>query len=125
MSDIAFGELDPPPGRKVCVAASRRILFMDREGNVRSEVIPSTDRPEGGFGFLHVVDVEGDGVCEYRDTLPEDSAAALLDHSGRVLWSQGEEDHAQTQPSATSTRMARSSSRECHVEPGRAAPAGG
>jgi hypothetical protein len=99
--DIAVGELDGQPGPDVVVAGSFGARFYDLAGAERSTVHYrlemkqiklgpfSSDAPKTMLGDMQVIDIDGDGSCEYlgRGSL---DGAAVFDHGGEMLWSYGE-----------------------------------
>lgn len=92
VTDMAYGELDPAPGPEVGIAGTRGVFFFDTDGTTKSVIRPPADAVDGRFGSLRFVDVEGDGVCEYFDEAPWESAISLRDHAGRVVWQRDEDE---------------------------------
>lgn len=84
VTDISVGKLDPTPGAAVGVAGEEGAVFLDQSGAAVSSV-KFTD----SYDRIVMVDVEGDGVCEFMDRGSWGSEAALLDHRGQKLWSYG------------------------------------
>jgi hypothetical protein len=85
VTDIAFGEFDPSPGREIGIAGSQGAVFLDRSGSEKSRVTFSAPA-----AHVEIVDVEGDGVCEYLDRGGAGwSAVSLADHKGNTLWTHG------------------------------------
>ncbi len=81
VTDLAFGKLDPTPGVALGVAGVDGAAFLDAAGNAKSTVKFST-----AFSRINIVDVEGDGVCEFMERGSWGSNAALLGHDGKVKW---------------------------------------
>lgn len=77
VTDIVVGELDPSPGLEVGTAGVRRVILLKPDG---------TQLTSMGFKkpYPRMVDVEGDGVCEFF--LPG-GRATLVDHTGHEIWS--------------------------------------
>lgn len=81
--DIAFGELDPSPGHEVCVVARRCAIFVTSSGEpIRS--VRFGRWPDNSAWNPRIVDVEGDGVCEFFDV--NSPYGKLFDHFGRRMW---------------------------------------
>jgi hypothetical protein len=105
VNDIAVGELDPHEGAEVAVAGSYGALVADVGGNKLSQARYEFERKEIGagafktesaammLGDMSVIDIEGDGVCEYFGRGSTDGAA-VFDHAGRRLWGYGEPEEA-------------------------------
>lgn len=100
ISDIAVGELDSQPGLEIAIAGIYGALIVDQNGTKRSEIryefaikkrkmfIFTSEIPESSVGELQVIDVEGDGTCEYLARGSLDGAAVFSHHGSRV-WSYG------------------------------------
>lgn len=100
INDVRVGEFDPHPGLDVVVAADAGAIIFDRNGAnqghtlfhfpiVKVKVGPfSSPQIDTIMGDRQVVDLEGDGVCEYiaRGSI---HGAALFDHQGKLLWTYG------------------------------------
>lgn len=100
ISDVRVGEFDPHPGLDVVVAADDGAIIFDRNGANQGQVVfhfPIVNEKVGPFssartdtmmGDRQVVDLEGDGVCEYiaRGSI---HGAALFNHQGTLLWTYG------------------------------------
>ncbi|HEV8366442.1 MAG TPA: hypothetical protein VGQ39_00700 [Pyrinomonadaceae bacterium] len=99
IDDISVGEWDQHTGLEVVVAGSRGALVLDLKGTKQSHtqfqfhVDPAggpfgSEKTDTMLGDLQVVDLEGDGICEYlgRGSL---DGAAVFDHFGKLLWSYG------------------------------------
>lgn len=85
ITDIKFGELDPAHGKEIGIAGTNGAIILDEIGLFRNSVEFKTEGEQIG-----IVDVDGDGSCEYivgiRD---EQDKAELIDHKGNILWSYG------------------------------------
>lgn len=100
IEDIAIGELDPHPGIDIAIAGRYGAMIVDRNGAKQSQVryefeveekkigIFPTQRMRMILGDMQVIDIEGDGTCEYlaRGSL---DGAAVFSHKGKRLWSYG------------------------------------
>ncbi|MBM3122932.1 MAG: VCBS repeat-containing protein, partial [Chloroflexi bacterium] len=86
ITDIRAGELDPAPGPEIGIAGKRGALFLDDGGAVKAKV-PFMARA----GHVDIIDVEGDGVCEFMNRGGSDGVASLIPHSGRITWIYGGE----------------------------------
>jgi hypothetical protein len=82
VTDIKPGKVDAGAGVVAAVAGEEGAAFVTGDGSVVSSV-SFGDR----FDHVEVVDVEGDGVCEFLNRGSWGSDPALLAHDGRVLWS--------------------------------------
>jgi len=91
VSDIAIGDYDPASGDEIVVAGLNGAAFLDQHLRTTSfvEFERPEDRPYGRT--VEVVDVDGDGVCEFlaRGSYLGLDQGALLDHEGRLLWRTG------------------------------------
>jgi len=79
VTDIAVQE-DPADGGMM-VVGSRGALFLDAWGAVVSSVVF-----DARVDHVDVVDVEGDGVCEFMNRGSWAIPASLIDHEGKELW---------------------------------------
>lgn len=100
ISDVAVGEFDSHPSLDVVVAGHEGALVLDRNGVRQSQILfqfrtsnvkigpLTTPRIEQSLGDVQVIDLEGDGICEYlaRGSL---DGAAVFDHEGKLLWTYG------------------------------------
>jgi hypothetical protein len=98
--DITIGELNSNPGLDIVVAGSKGVLVLDPNGAKQSQVqyqFETGKQSVGPFntmktydflGEMQIIDVEGDGTCEYLARGSIDGAA-VFDHQGRRLWSYG------------------------------------
>ena len=84
VTDIVWGELDPKPGLELGIAGTDGAVFADKSASVKSSV-----NYGGNFDRVTIIDVEGDGICEFIDRGSWASKAALIDHKGRTLWRYG------------------------------------
>jgi hypothetical protein len=85
VTDIAFGKLDPTPGVGMVAAGGDGAVFATADGKVKS-----FSQFSGSHNDVDIVDVEGDGVCEFINRGPVGSGAALIGHSGNTTWAYGE-----------------------------------
>jgi hypothetical protein len=84
ISCIARGKLDGGSSDEIGVAAPRGAAILNKDFSERSYV--------QFFSFgrsVDVVDVEGDGVCEYLNKGGYGYFCSLLDHAGKTLWTSG------------------------------------
>lgn len=100
IEDIAIGELDSHPGLDIVVAGGYGATVVDRNGAKQSQVqyeFEIEKEKVAGFdtqslatmlGDVQVIDIEGDGTCEYLARGGLDGAA-VFDHQGKRLWSYG------------------------------------
>ena len=100
IEDISIGELDSHPGTDVAIAGRVGAVIVDRNGVKRSQVLYEfeLDTSKKGIfsspslrtmlGDVQVIDIEGDGKCEYlaRGSL---DGAAVFSNEGKRLWSYG------------------------------------
>ncbi len=85
VTDIAIGEFDPSPGTEVGIAGQRGAAFLDEAAGVKSSV------QFGNAGVrVDIIDVEGDGVCEFMECGLWRVPASVIDHQGTTLWTYGE-----------------------------------
>ena len=82
VTDVAFGELDPDPRVALVVAGRRRADFLGRD----FRKIKSLRWPGDGYSQVMVVDVEGDGACDFWNRGSWSDNPALLGHDGKVRW---------------------------------------
>lgn len=101
IEDIALGELDGTPGLDIGIAGRDGALLCDRQGKVKEQILfkfekkvlklgpIETETEKGSLGDIRIVDIEGDGVCEYlgRGSI---HGGAIFNHQGKVLWSYGD-----------------------------------
>jgi hypothetical protein len=88
VTDIAMGLLDPKPGMKTVLLVGEGGALVTREGIATGEFSKfssSVDR-------VNIIDVEGDGVCEFMNRGSWSCDASLLNHDGTVRWSYGGSD---------------------------------
>jgi hypothetical protein len=91
VTDIVVGELDPQPGTEIGVAGTGAALLWAWEGQVLGD---DTDAVraivfDDGASHVDIVDVEGDGVCEFLNRGSWGDDAWLRDHAGREIWVYG------------------------------------
>ena len=84
VTDIARGEFDQKAGPEIGVVGSRGALFVDEFGNILSSVLFGADAEH-----VDIVDVEGDGICEFMNRGCWSYDASLIDHKGNVIWTYG------------------------------------
>jgi len=86
VSDIALGKLDSAEGIEMVVASGEGAAFATKDGEMKSfrQFQHSCDR-------VDIIDVEGDGVCEFMEPGSWGSEAALVSHGGELLWTYGGE----------------------------------
>jgi hypothetical protein len=82
ISDIARGELDRNPGPEIGIVGTRGALIIDN-ANEEVALIPFTEKA----GHVDMVDVEGDGECEFMNRGGGWQAVSLFNHQGNKLWS--------------------------------------
>jgi hypothetical protein len=82
VTDIKPGKVDADAGVAAAIAGEEGAAFVTGDGSVASSV-----SFRDSFDHVDVVDVEGDGVCEFLNRGSWGSDPALLAHDGRVLWS--------------------------------------
>jgi len=91
VTGIVEGELDPAPGREIGLAGTNGAVFVDQTGKQKAKV--SFSNPgvrRSNFGVqVDIIDVEGDGVCEFMSRGAWVRPAYLMDHQGKVLWTYG------------------------------------
>lgn len=100
IEDIAVGELDSDAGIDIAIAGSYGALIVDRNGAKRSQIQYefeienrkvgpfNTQSPGRMLGDVQVIDIEGDGSCEYLARGGIDGAA-VFSHQGKRLWAYG------------------------------------
>lgn len=86
ITDIAMGLLDAKPGTETVLVGEGGALITggDRTAGEFTR-FSSTDR-------VNIIDLEGDGVCEFMNRGSWCSDAAVLNHDGSVRWSYGGSD---------------------------------
>ncbi len=81
VTDIALGKLDPRPGAALVVAGEQGASSYTRDG-----------RPVSSWAFpeeqdhVEIVDVEGDGTCEFWERGEFSDGPALFSHEGKLRW---------------------------------------
>jgi hypothetical protein len=100
IEDIKAGELDPHPGVDVVIAGRHGAIVTDQNGAKQSQIRYEFEKEEYGsgpfrssleqtsLGNIEIIDIEGDGVCEYMGRGSTDGAA-VFDHQGKRLWAYG------------------------------------
>jgi hypothetical protein len=100
IEDISIGELDSHPGIDIAIAGRYGAMIVDRNGVKQSQIqyefeaeqkkiiIFNVPKTRTMLGDVRVIDIEGDGTCEYlaRGSL---DGAAVFSHQGKRLWSYG------------------------------------
>lgn len=84
ISDIAFGDFDPSPGPEIAIVGTKGTLFLDDKAKEKSLVMFSLR-----VGHAAIVDVDGDGVCEFLDRGGGWQKVSLIDHKGNAIWTYG------------------------------------
>jgi hypothetical protein len=89
--DIVIGELDPRPGTEIGIAGTDAALLWAWEGEVldRDADVIAAVLFEGRASHVDIVDVEGDGVCEFMNRGSWGDDVWLRDHTGADLWVYG------------------------------------
>ena len=100
IDDIAVGELDPHPGIDIVIAGRDGAIVLDNNGIQQSEIrykfqigrqkrrFFESTQTYSSLGDIQIVDLKGDGTCEYLARGGVDGAA-IFDHQGNLLWSYG------------------------------------
>lgn len=100
ISDIAVGDMDSQPGVDIAIAGRYGAMIVDRNAAKQSQVqyefeveklkigYFDTQSESTMLGDIQIIDIEGDGACEYLGRGSVDGAA-VFDHEGRRLWSYG------------------------------------
>jgi len=82
ISDITRGELDRNPGPEIGITGSRGTLLMDSNNKEISLILFSEKA-----GHVDMVDINGDGECEFMNRGGGWQPVSLFDHQGDKLWS--------------------------------------
>ena len=82
ISDIARGELDRNPGPEIGIVGSRGALLIDNANREVALILFAENA-----GHVDMVDVEGDGECEFMNRGGGWQAVSLFNHQGNKLWS--------------------------------------
>ena len=77
VTDIARGQFDGRPGLEIGIAWDRGALFVDDSGRIKSRVAF-----DDGAYRAQIIDVDGDGLCEFIGEVPP----RMLDHTGTTAW---------------------------------------
>jgi hypothetical protein len=103
INDIAIRELDPHRGLDIVIAGREGAMVVDRNGAKRSQIKYDFETAEirlGPFritktynmiGDIQIVDIDGDGGCQYL-ARGGFEGAALFDYQGRRVWSYRKND---------------------------------
>jgi hypothetical protein len=103
ISDIAIRELDPHRGLDIVIAGREGAMVVDRNGAKRSQIRYDFETGEirlgpfrirktyNAIGDIQIVDIDGDGGCQYL-ARGGFEGAALFDHQGRRVWSYRKND---------------------------------
>jgi hypothetical protein len=84
VTDIAEGELGPAAGREIGIAGTQGAVFLGKGA-----------KPVGRVSFtgpcthVDIIDVEGDGVCEFMNRGSWAVPAFVMDHTGALRWKYG------------------------------------
>jgi len=92
VSDIAVGDLDHRAGTEVVVAGVHGAAVIEDERR-KYALIPYALDPDRDYARLvEVVDVDGDGECEFLANELHDAGGpvVLMDHTGQVIWESGD-----------------------------------
>ena len=84
VTDIVEGELDPAPDGEIGLAGPNGAVFVDQTGKQKAKVSFSNPGEH-----VDIIDVEGDGVCEFMNRGSWSAPASVMDHHGAVLWTYG------------------------------------
>ncbi|GEM_PF-1545757 len=98
IEEMRVGEFDPHPGIDIVLAGGAGSLVLDRTGQKQASVKYdfglkqvklgpfSSSVPRLSVGEMKIIDIEGDGVCEYLGNGGSD-LAVVFNHRGERLWS--------------------------------------
>lgn len=87
VSDIVMGELDPAAGKEIGIADYDGAVFIDTHARSKSYVsFPNIDN------HVEIIDIQKDGICEFLSNGSWGSAATVLDHTGKQLWTYDAKD---------------------------------
>ena len=90
VTDIALGNFTGQPGADIGVASPCGALFLDDDHRVKSRVQFQTYSPGADLvDHVDIVDVEGDGVCEFINRGSWSRNPSLIDHAGKMVWRYG------------------------------------
>ncbi len=84
VTDIAFADLDSDGVPEIGIAGNSGAVLLDQHYNVKFSV-SFKSRPK----HVDIIDVEGDGNCEFINTGHWGSNPRLFDHDGSTRWSYG------------------------------------
>jgi hypothetical protein len=96
--DIVRGEIDPHPGLEIGIVGhltkkekesmkvpySGVTFFLDTENQIVSSIF-FAEKTE----WIDIVDVEGDGICEFMNRGGTVTPASLINHRGKEVWAYG------------------------------------
>lgn len=108
--DVYVGECDGKEGRDVVFTSCKLAFVLDESGNVKSRLklgfgtLQSAPYdPEEYYGPTQVIDVEGDGRCEYIGTGSQ--RAALFGSDGRGIWRTPKTGRVEDEPTMSVGKM--------------------
>ncbi len=84
--EIHYGDCHPSPGREIIIVGYDGALLSSRDDRELASVEFAT-----GLARPEVVDMTGDGRCEFLDRGMGWHSSGLLDHAGEVAWSLADE----------------------------------
>lgn len=84
VTDIVAGELDASSGPEIGIAGSCGAILVTESGKEKSFVAF-----RDWLDHVDIVDVEGDGVCEYLNRGSWSCDVVLMDHEGKAIWTHG------------------------------------
>lgn len=98
VADIAVGDLDDSPGTEIVLSGVHAAAVLDASGEKIAITEYALDPNRSNARFVEVVDVEGDGTCEFlaHGSHLTGGPAVLLDHSGEIIWESSEAPNALT-----------------------------
>jgi len=85
IGDVARGQLDGSPGEETGIAGSGGAVLLDDSGTPKSSV-----QFAGRAVHVDIIDVEGDGVCEFMSRGSWAIPASVFRHDGTVAWTYGD-----------------------------------
>lgn len=84
VTDIAQGKFDRGRGSEIAIAGTAGAAFVGTDGSAKAFTAFSET-----FDRVNIIDVEGDGDCEFLDRGGWTSPAKLVDHKGKTEWWHG------------------------------------
>lgn len=84
ITDIVLGDLDPGQGLEIGIAGREGAAFLDEDRTVKSSV-SFNKRAD----HVDIIDVDGDGICEFLNRGSWAINSSLIDHNGNTLWTYG------------------------------------